>query len=178
MSQWCNDGKEISSKQRDAPAKLLFVNINTLFFAVLLDVAVVVGFVVVQKQCYPGNVTSHFSSPLYSGGISWGNCIAVPYIFRHCSPRCSCHMPLRFLNTIYIFLLFFQPLAFLNLLYNTSTPSLHSVVCRYDILLASVVKGSSYRLRAVFLFLHTRASYERRSRETRRTTAGLSRLAP
>ena len=47
MSQWCNDGKEMY-KKRDARAKLLFVNINT-FFAVLLAVAVVVGFVVIQK---------------------------------------------------------------------------------------------------------------------------------
>ena len=41
--------------------KLLFVNINVLFFAVLLAVVVVVGFVVIQKKCYHGNVTSHFS---------------------------------------------------------------------------------------------------------------------
>ena len=52
------------TKQLDARAKLLFVNINILFFAVLLAVAVVVGFVVIKKQCYHGNVTSHFS-PLY-----------------------------------------------------------------------------------------------------------------
>ena len=35
--------------QRDARAKLLFVNINISFFADLLAVAVVVGFVVIQK---------------------------------------------------------------------------------------------------------------------------------
>ena len=32
-----------------ARAKLLFVNINILFFAILLAVVVVVGFVVIQK---------------------------------------------------------------------------------------------------------------------------------
>ena len=36
-------------KQPDARAKLLFVNINIFFFAVLLAVAVVVGFDVIQK---------------------------------------------------------------------------------------------------------------------------------
>ena len=45
-----------------APAKLLFVN-KDIFFAVLLAVAVVVV-VVIQKYCYHGNVTSHFSSLL------------------------------------------------------------------------------------------------------------------
>ena len=35
--------------------------VNILFFAVLLAVAVVVGFVI-QKKCYRSNVTSHFSS--------------------------------------------------------------------------------------------------------------------
>ena len=43
-----------------ARAKLLFVNINILFFAVLLAVAFVAGFVVMQKWCCHGNVTSHF----------------------------------------------------------------------------------------------------------------------
>ena len=52
------------TKERDARAKLLFVNINILFFAVPLAVTVVVGFVVIQKWCYHGNVTSHFSSLL------------------------------------------------------------------------------------------------------------------
>ena len=37
------------AKKRDARANLLFVNINMLFFAVLLAVAVSVGFVVIQK---------------------------------------------------------------------------------------------------------------------------------
>ena len=37
--------------------KLLFVDINVLFFAVLLAVVVVVGFVVIQKKGYHGNVT-------------------------------------------------------------------------------------------------------------------------
>ena len=49
------------TKQRDARAKLLFFHINILIFVVLLTVTVVVGFVVIQKQCYHGNVTSHFS---------------------------------------------------------------------------------------------------------------------
>ena len=171
MSQWCNDGKEIGSKQRHAPAKLLFVNINTLFFAVLLDVAVVVGFVVIQKQCYHGNVTSYFSSQPRPQGFSikkwekekpWGRgwyFLGVTILLyrtylgiAHLVVCVTCHSGFSTLY-IYICLLFFQPLAFLNLLYNTSTPSFHSVVCRYDILLASVVKGSSYRLRAVSLFL-------------------------
>ena len=43
-----------------ARAKLLFVNINILFFAV----AFVAGFVVMQKWCFHGNVTSHFYSLL------------------------------------------------------------------------------------------------------------------
>ena len=47
-----------------ARAKWLFVNINILFFAILLAVAVVVGFAVVQKKGCHGNVTSHFSSLL------------------------------------------------------------------------------------------------------------------
>ena len=33
-----------------------------LFFAVLLAVAVVVGFVVIKKECYHGNMTSHLST--------------------------------------------------------------------------------------------------------------------
>ena len=37
------------TKLRDACAKLLFVIINILFFAILLAVAVVVAFVVIQK---------------------------------------------------------------------------------------------------------------------------------
>ena len=37
-----------------------------LCFAVLIAIAIVVGFVVIQKQCYHGNVTSHFSSLLQS----------------------------------------------------------------------------------------------------------------
>ena len=49
------------TKYCDARAKLLFVNINILFFAVLLAVAVVFDFVVIQKYCYHGNVTSHLS---------------------------------------------------------------------------------------------------------------------
>ena len=58
MSQGCNDGKEVY-KIACARAKLLFVNINKLFFAILLAFAVVVGFFVIQRKgCY-GNVTSH-----------------------------------------------------------------------------------------------------------------------
>ena len=37
------------TKWHDSRAKLLFVNINILFFAVLRAVAVAVGFVVIQK---------------------------------------------------------------------------------------------------------------------------------
>ena len=37
------------AKKGEARAKLLFVNINKSFFAVLLAVSVVVGFVVIQK---------------------------------------------------------------------------------------------------------------------------------
>ena len=44
--------------ERGAHAKLLFVNINISFFAVLLPIAVVIGFVVIQKKCYHGNATS------------------------------------------------------------------------------------------------------------------------
>ena len=40
---------------------MLFVNIDILFFAVFLAVAVVFDFVVIQKYCYHGNVTSHLS---------------------------------------------------------------------------------------------------------------------
>ena len=47
-----------------ARAKLLFANTNILFFAVFLAVAVVSGFVVIQKWCFHGNVTSHFDSLL------------------------------------------------------------------------------------------------------------------
>ena len=41
-----------------------FVNRNLLLFCHSPSIAVVVGFVVIQKQCYHGDVTSHFSSPL------------------------------------------------------------------------------------------------------------------
>ena len=37
-----------------------------LCFAALIAIAIVVGFVVIQKQCYHGNVTSDFSSLLQS----------------------------------------------------------------------------------------------------------------
>ena len=60
MSQWCNDGKEMYKIECAARSKLLFVNINILFFAVLLAVAVIAGFVVILKCCFHGNVTSHF----------------------------------------------------------------------------------------------------------------------
>ena len=46
------------TKWHDAAAKLSFYY----FLPILLTVAVLVGFVVIQKQCYHGNVTSHFSS--------------------------------------------------------------------------------------------------------------------
>ena len=46
MQRWL---RNVKKKKRGARAKLLFVNINKLFFSVLLVVAVVVGFVVIQK---------------------------------------------------------------------------------------------------------------------------------
>ena len=64
MSQWCNDGKEMYKITCTARAELLFANTNILFFAVFLAVAVVAGFVVIQKWCFHGNVTSHFYSLL------------------------------------------------------------------------------------------------------------------
>ena len=59
------------AKKRDARAKLLFYYYKFIaFFAVLFAVAFVVAqapFVVIQKFCYHGNVTSHFSSLLDAG---------------------------------------------------------------------------------------------------------------
>ena len=51
----------MQNSYRDARAKLLFVNTKHLIFAVPLAVAVVVGFVVIRKECYCGNMTSNFS---------------------------------------------------------------------------------------------------------------------
>ena len=61
MSKWCNDGKEMY-KIACCTRKVVVCYYKHFLFAVLLAVAIVVGFVVIQKYCYHGNVTSHFSS--------------------------------------------------------------------------------------------------------------------
>ena len=62
MPQWCNVGKEMYKIAR-CTCKVVVLLIKTHYFlAVLLAVSFLVGFVVIQKQCYLGNVTSHLSS--------------------------------------------------------------------------------------------------------------------
>ena len=63
-----------------ARAKLLF-NINIYFFAVLLPVAVVVGFVASRNSVTMGNVKSHFSFPGLSIRVSFFICSYIYSLF-------------------------------------------------------------------------------------------------